>query len=89
MNHASLQRFLESYQNNTGLNYLDGMFQIMYKDQVGENDLIRMKRSMETIKKMPADDQKGIIKSTLEIASLLENQNTVITLSKLIIDRPD
>ena len=86
LNHASLQRFLESYQNNTGLNYLDGMFQIMYKDQVGDNDLIRMKRSMEAIKKMSEDDQIGIIKSTLELAATLENQNAAITLSKLIID---
>lgn len=85
-NHASLQRFLESYKNNTGLNYLDGLFQLLYKDQIEETDLSRMKRSIETIRQMDEEEQENIVRSTLEVAATINNQGTIITLSKLMID---
>ena len=84
--HASLQRFLESYQNNTGLNYLDGLLQALYKEELNSFDLIRMERSMEVIKGMDLEIQRDIIQSTLAIAMGIGNQSTRDMLSKTIIE---
>lgn len=84
-NYASLQRFLESYQNNTGLNYIDGLFHFLIRKNVSQNDLKRMERSLEVIKTMPSEMQKGIIQETAIFGKQLESIEKKDYLSKLLI----
>ncbi len=61
-----MRRYLESYANNTGLNYLSGMLEL-----IGGNfeDINRLSDSSRNIKEIfSAEDQEKIIELTLQIA---------------------
>ena len=68
----TLSRYLESYGNNTGLNFLSGMLRLIcgnFEDSEGE---WRLESSFQNIKESPADsDQNTILDLTLQIGKTL------------------
>lgn len=86
-NLASLQRFLESFQNNTGLNYIDGLLRLYTQDTISEHDLDRMKRSLEVIKtQFTLDDQADIIRRTSSFGRNIESIEMRDLLSKTLLE---
>lgn len=84
--YASLQRFLESYQNNTGLNYLDGLLQLLSKDEISEHDLDRMKRSLRVIRTLPIAEHRGIIRRTVLFGKSIKSIEKRDILSRTILE---
>ena len=65
----SLRLYLESYANNTGLNYLSGMLELIggnFENPDGENRLFDSSRNIK--ESFSAEDQEKIIELTLQIA---------------------
>ena len=70
----SLLRYLESYGNNTGLNYLSGMLRLICGNYEGTEGEERLLDSLQNIKESMANtnEEREIIERTLQIASELE-----------------
>lgn len=86
-NLASLQRFLESFQNNTGLNYIDGLLQLLTKDSLTDHDLDRMRRSLKTVKtSFSPEEQTDIVRRTATFGRSIDNLEKRDLLSKVLID---
>lgn len=84
---SSLVRYLESYGNNTGLNYLSGILRLMIDDFEGTEGEWRLKDSFRYIKEsLPTGDQQNIISDTIKIAQIRLNENNKNNLSKSILD---
>lgn len=67
---ASLSRYLESYGNNTGLNYLCGMLRLYCGEYKGTEGEWRLDSSVQSVKEtMSATEQKKIFDMTLKIAT--------------------
>ena len=70
----SLRRYLESYANNTGLNYLSGMLGLICGDFEGLDGAKRLFDSFRNIKEsFNPDAQQEIILKTLQIVRLLND----------------
>lgn len=85
-NAAGLKRFLESYQNNTGFNYLDGLLLLLTSQKPTRQDLARMERSLESIKAFDPDDQRGILLATLHHGRTIESMDTKDLLGQVLLD---
>ena len=83
---AVLKRFLESYQNNTGLNFLDGLLTLLTSEKPVRRDLARMERSLEIIKALPPADKKGILLSTLQVGKTIESMEIKDLLGQVILE---
>lgn len=82
---ASLQRYLESYRYNTGLNFLSGILRLYcnnYKNSEGEQ---RLRDCIESIKNTDEENQNKIIDETLDFAKVLDIDNKDL-LSQLLIE---
>ncbi len=67
---AGLQRYLESYRYNTGLNYLSGVLRLYTESYIGTEGEWRLDEALQSIKEnMNENDQRIVIEYTLDIAS--------------------
>lgn len=81
---ASLQRYLESFRYNTGLNYLSGMLRLFcgnYQNSEGER---RLKEAFEVIVTLPGASQRKIFMETLNFARAFQPEEKEI-LSELLL----
>ncbi|MCB0538386.1 MAG: DEAD/DEAH box helicase [Bacteroidetes bacterium] len=68
-----LQRFLESYKNNTGLNFISGIVRLFLNEFEDQDGKTRFEQSLESIKEDFEESEKDeVITKTLEIAVLLD-----------------
>ncbi len=66
---GTLSRYLESYSNNTGLNYLSGMLRLLCNDYLGTEGEWRLRSSITNIAEVMDDEAKReILDRTLAIA---------------------
>ena len=65
---GTLSRYLESYSNNTGLNYLSGILRMLCNDYIGTEGEWRLSSSIANVAEvMDARAQKEIVTTTLAI----------------------
>lgn len=70
---ASLSRYLESYGNNTGLNFVCGMLRLISGDFKGTEGEWRLDSSVKSVKEVLNEkEQKEILSLTLDIAATCE-----------------
>lgn len=67
---ASLQRYLESYRNNTGLNFLSGILRIYCGTYHKSEGVERLHDSLQSIKEMTLVEQEEVIVETLKFAKI-------------------
>ena len=78
---------MESFQNNTGLNYIDGLLQLLTKDSLTDHDLDRMRRSLKTVKtSFSPEEQTDIVIRTATFGRSIDNLEKRDLLSKVLID---
>ena len=66
---SSLSRYLESYGNNTGLNYLCGMLRLLCGEFKGTEGEWRLNTSIQSVKEILSEkSQREILNWTLDIA---------------------
>lgn len=71
-NLAALQRYLESYRNNTGLNFLSGIFRIMTGKYAGTEGEWRFREALQSIKEsLNEREQRNIINMTLDVGKAM------------------
>jgi ATP-dependent DNA helicase RecQ len=70
---ASLTRYLESYQYNTGLNFISGMVRLILEDFDNADGKARLASSLKRIEAMPDDDKDSVFDSILKIGNLLNS----------------
>ena len=64
----SISRFLESYGNNTGLNYLSGIVRLFLNEYSDADGITRFESALQTIKNdYSSDDEGKILKKTILI----------------------
>ncbi len=82
---AGLQRYLESYRYNTGLNFLSGILRLYTDSYSGTEGEWRFDEALQNIRENFDDNsQKAIIQETLKIARKMD-QNNKDLISKAII----
>lgn len=65
-----MSRFLESYQNNTGLNFVSGLVRLALDDFEDLDGRPRLEQSFEAIQKeFSQEEQKGILKELAKLGS--------------------
>lgn len=84
--YASLQRFLESYRNNAGLNFLDGLLRLFCFPNMSRNALGRFESSLKIIQGMPEAEQKKLIDESLRIGRHIDYIENKDLLSQVLID---
>lgn len=80
---GSLQRFLESYQTNTGLNLLNGLTAILLSENLTGVNETRFKKSLETISNYPLNDYDLIMDNIIKIAKRLNEKDKMALLKYL------
>ena len=87
---ASLQRYLESYAHNTGLNFTSGVLRLIadsYKDSEGE---WRLKESLKNISEvMSAERQNSVFELLLKLGEQLDLDNKSLLSEALLTQYPD
>lgn len=74
----SLSRFLESYKNSTGLNFVSGLVRLFLKNYKDKDGLERFESALENIKKdFSKEEQDVIINRVIEIGLHLEETEKV------------
>ena len=68
---GSLTRYIESYQNNVGLNYLYSMLKL-YLNELEESDLSRLKNAFAKIN--VSNEKEEILKNTMLFAKVFEDK---------------
>ena len=69
-----LQRFLESYKNNMGLNFISGIVRLFLHEFDDQDGKIRFEQALENIiEHFDESETREIIEKTLEIAVLLDD----------------
>ena len=82
---ASLQRYLESYRNNTGFNYLSGLLRLLSGKYLNSEGEWRFEEALQNIKdRMDAKNQAVIIMKTLECGKLMTIENKDVLSMKII-----
>lgn len=72
-NLAALQRYLESYRNNTGLNFLSGILRIMTGKYRGSEGEWRLQEALDNIKEtLDYEQQMEIINRTLDVGRTMK-----------------
>lgn len=68
-----LQRFLESYKNNTGLNFISGIVRLFLNEFDDQDGRTRFEQALENIKEhFEESEQEEVIEKTLELGVLLD-----------------
>ncbi|MBG0765795.1 MAG: hypothetical protein H0S78_13150, partial [Tissierellales bacterium] len=84
-NIATLRRFLESYKNNTGLNYISGLLYLIADDFENDDGRDRFIEALNNIKNFKLGERIDILENTLKLGKILDEKNKQI-LSKLLIE---
>lgn len=69
----NINRFLESYQNNTGLNYVSGIVNLLDGNFDSPNGRIRLLSSFNSIKDFSDKDKEAILKNTTKVFSEMDD----------------
>ena len=70
---VSLQRYLESYRNNTGLNYLCGMLRLLAGNYIGTEGEWRFKESLQNIKESLSEQEiLDIVSNTILVGNNMD-----------------
>jgi len=67
----SLSRFLESYKNNTGLNFISGLIRLSLDDFDNPDGKVRFEDALRNIKKYPKAAQKNILRYLIKYGEFL------------------
>lgn len=81
----SLSRYLESYNNNTGLNYLSGMLRALSSNFENTEGERRLRSSLISIKESAPNKFNDVVKNTINIAKHI-GRNEQNALSRTIIE---
>ncbi|CBH21376.1 conserved protein of unknown function [Acetoanaerobium sticklandii] len=71
----SLRRFLESFKNNTGLNFLSGIIKLLNDDYLNVDGKTRLESSFEEIQNFPEKEKDEIYEKCILISKHLDNKN--------------
>lgn len=74
----NLNRFLESYQNNVGLNYISGILNLIYHHFDSPNGSTRLLAAFTSIKSFKEEDKKYILEQSAKLISQLSEQDDAI-----------
>ena len=72
---ASLQRFLESYRYNTGLNFLSGILRLYCDEFKNSEGVEKLKDSLQSIKELEEKEQEEIFSKVINFAKNLDENN--------------
>jgi ATP-dependent DNA helicase RecQ len=85
-----LSRFLESYMQNVGLNFISGILRLLLNDYNDPDGRVRFENSLTTIKDYETKDKDKIIDRLINLASFFEmNQKNLLvrSIDKIFNDR--
>lgn len=69
-----LQRFLESYKNNVGLNFISGIIRLFLNEFDDQDGRTRFEQALESIKEdFDESSQDEIVSKTLELGLLIDS----------------
>ena len=78
----AVSRFLESYQNNVGLNFVSGLIRLVLDDFNNLDGEPRFKQSFESIKNdeksFPAEQQNSILEKLVDLGSYFKTEQKEI-----------
>lgn len=80
---GNLQRFLESFQSNTGLNLINGLTNLLLENPLNKTEEQRFSKAFDTVSNFKDADFDYAIDQILEISKRI-NQNGKITLLKFL-----
>lgn len=83
---AMLMRYLESYGNNTGLNYLHGMLRLMTDEYTNIESEWRFTDSLRNLRK---EDIDSVIMKSTEFATHLKNNYRNLFSEAILVNYPD
>lgn len=78
-----LKRFLESYRDNTGLNFISGFVRLYLNDYENSDGRIRFESALQQIKKYDEKNQKDILQELLPLKKLTFSQKNLLSESIL------
>lgn len=86
---GSINRLLESYRYNTGLNFISGICRLILNDYENQDGKKRLESAFQELMEYDDDSKIDILNNTLKLKSLLSEDNTII-LSELLCEHyPD
>ena len=74
----NLNRFLESYQNNVGLNYISGILNLIDQHFDSPNGRTRLLSAFASIKNFKDDDKQYILEQSAKLIAQLSEQDVAI-----------
>jgi ATP-dependent DNA helicase RecQ len=80
---GNLQRFLESFQSNTGLNLINGLTTLLLEEDFNKIEVQRFTKSFEIISKYEVEKLDGVINYILEISKRVNKKGKNIILDLL------
>jgi len=72
---SNLSRFLESYKNNTGFDFISGLLRLLLNDYENSDGRNRFESALIEIQKYPKDEQEKIINEAIFIGTKLTPDN--------------
>lgn len=69
---ASLRRFIESFRFNVGLNYIDGMLNLLIGEEGDDASIERLRFAFEAIKRYHPNAREEILNNTLNLSKTIE-----------------
>ncbi len=80
---GNLQRFLESYQSNTGLNLINGLTALLLEELFNEIEEKRFSKSFDTISNYEESKFDYVIDQILEISKRINQKGKILLLKFL------
>jgi ATP-dependent DNA helicase RecQ len=80
---GNLQRFLESYQSNTGLNLINGLTALLLEELFNEIEEKRFSKSFDTISNYEESKFDYVIDQILEISKRINQKGKILLLNFL------
>ena len=82
---ATLQRYLETYRDNTGLNIISGLYSIILDSFTDNSARIRMEMALKNIEGLTRDDKVAIMDELKKITKYMSKEQLLL-LSKILSD---
>lgn len=80
---GNLQRILESYQSNTGINLINGLTSLLLEGYLNEIDEIRLSKSFDTVSNYEKSKFDYVIDQILEVSKRINQKGKTILLKFL------
>ncbi|MCP9199028.1 hypothetical protein MKO06_03850 [Gramella sp. GC03-9] len=80
---GNLQRFIESFQSNTGLNLIKGLTSLLLKESLNQIEEQRFSKAFEVISKYEVSQFDYVIDQILELSKKINNNGKSILLNLL------